>query len=82
MDPVPVVLVGEEFWRGILDFERLVDEGVIAPRDPELVSYAETAEEIFERILAWYGVEPGARPSPQALAERRRAVAQELFGAI
>ncbi len=78
MDPVPVVLVGEEFWRGILDFEQMADEGVIAPRDLDLVCYAETATEIRKRILDWYGLEPGQAPDARVLAERRREAGRRL----
>jgi uncharacterized protein (TIGR00730 family) len=52
--PVPVVLVGEAFWRRALDVEFLVDEGVIDPEDRDLLWYAESAEEIWSGILRWY----------------------------
>jgi uncharacterized protein (TIGR00730 family) len=52
--PVPVVLVGQEFWRGAFDPDFLVDEGVIDPEDRELFWYAETAEEIWSGIRRWY----------------------------
>ena len=80
MHPLPVVMVGEEFWRGMLDFDFMLEEGVIAPADLELFSYAETAEEILGRILDWYQLEPGAAPDPEELAARRRAAAAALGG--
>jgi uncharacterized protein (TIGR00730 family) len=52
--PMPVILVGEEFWRGAVDFDHLADEGVIDPEDRELFWFAETAEEIWDGILDWY----------------------------
>ncbi len=52
--PVPVVLVGEAYWRGALDFEFLAAEGVIDEEDLELFWFAETAGEIWEGIQAWY----------------------------
>ena len=52
--PVPVILVGEAFWRGVFDPDFLVDEGVIDPEDRDLFWYAETAEEIWRDILTWY----------------------------
>jgi uncharacterized protein (TIGR00730 family) len=52
--PMPVILVGEEFWRGAVDFDYLAGEGVIDPEDRELFWFAETAEEIWEGILDWY----------------------------
>lgn len=52
--PMPIVLVGEEYWRGAIDFDYLVDEGVIDPEDRDLFWFAETAEEIWDGILAWH----------------------------
>ena len=52
--PVPIILVGEEFWRGAFDVDFLVDEGVIDNEDRELFWYAETAEEIWRGILRWH----------------------------
>ena len=52
--PIPVVLVGESYWRRALDMEFLVDEGVIDPEDRELFWFAETAEDIWNGILRWY----------------------------
>lgn len=54
IEPVPVVLVGEEFWRGAVDFDFLVGEGVIDREDRHLFWYAETAEEIWDGILRWH----------------------------
>jgi uncharacterized protein (TIGR00730 family) len=52
--PVPIVLVGEEYWRRAFDVGFLVDEGVIDVEDGELFWFAETAEEIWGGILHWY----------------------------
>jgi uncharacterized protein (TIGR00730 family) len=52
--PLPVVLVGESFWRRAFDPDFLVAEGVIDPEDRELFWYAETADEIWEDIERWY----------------------------
>jgi len=52
--PLPVVLVGEKFWVKALDFDFLVDEGVIAAEDRELFWFAETAEDIWQGILSWH----------------------------
>lgn len=80
MDPVPVVLVGEEFWRGMLDFEFMVEEGVIAPEDLDLFCYAETAEDIRHQILGWYGLKPGTAPDAASLVARRQAAARGRRG--
>ena len=52
--PVPVVLVGEEFWRQAFNVDFLVDEGVIDTEDRDLFWYAETAEEVWEGLQLWY----------------------------
>ena len=54
IDPVPVVLVGEAFWRGAVNFDYLVDEGVIDEEDRDLFWYAETAQEIWDGIVRWH----------------------------
>ena len=52
--PVPVILVGEDYWRRVFDVEFLCSEGAIDPEDRELFWYAETAEEVWNDILLWY----------------------------
>lgn len=54
--PLPVILVGEAYWRKAFAVDFLVDEGVIDPEDRELFWYAETAQEIWDGILHWYKV--------------------------
>jgi uncharacterized protein (TIGR00730 family) len=56
VDRVPVLLFGEAYWRRIIDFEALVEEGAISPTDVELFCYVETAEAAWDRIAAFYGV--------------------------
>jgi hypothetical protein len=53
IEPLPIILVGREFWRRAFDVEFLVEEGVIDPEDRDLFWYAESAEEIWEDILYW-----------------------------
>jgi uncharacterized protein (TIGR00730 family) len=45
--PFPVLIFGKSFWEGILDFDALVEEGVISPEDVLLFRYVETAEEAW-----------------------------------
>ena len=58
--PVPVVLVGESYWRRAFDPDFLVGEGVIDPEDRGLFWFAESAEEAWHGILRWY--ETAGRP--------------------
>lgn len=52
--PIPVVLVGEAYWRRAVDFDFFVEEGVIDPEDRDLFWFAETAPEIWDGIQRWY----------------------------
>lgn len=48
--PLPVVLVGEAYWRRAVDFDFLVADGKIGARDTKLFRYAETAREIWNQV--------------------------------
>ena len=66
IDAMPVVLVGQKFWRGVFDIAFLADEGVIDREDIELCTYVETADEAWKQIEAWYrkrGLDLMAPPS-------------------
>lgn len=51
---VPVILFGREYWDKVINFEVLVEEGVISPCDRELIQYAESADEAWAIILNNY----------------------------
>jgi uncharacterized protein (TIGR00730 family) len=50
----PVVLVGADYWRGLLDWvgERVAGEGKIAPADLELVQQSDEPAEVVEIVKA------------------------------
>ena len=50
----PIVLIGREFWQSLINFDVLVDYGVINADDVDLFRYVETAEEAWELIKAAY----------------------------
>ena len=52
--PLPVVLVGETYWRRVFDADVLVEEGTIDPEDRDLFVFAETADAAWDIILRWY----------------------------
>jgi uncharacterized protein (TIGR00730 family) len=54
INPLPVVLVGEAYWRKLFDSNFLVEEGVIDIEDRELFWFAETADDIWQGLLCWY----------------------------
>ena len=52
----PIVMVGSEYWGGLLDWirERLVTEGMIAPEDLDLISLVDTPDEVVAAIGKFY----------------------------
>ncbi len=50
--PIPILLFGPDYWKRVIDFEAMVDEGVISPDDVRLIDYAETAAEAWRIIAA------------------------------
>jgi len=50
MKPLPIVLFGEEFWNRVVDWDYLVDEGTIAPKDLDIFKVCDTAEDAWEFI--------------------------------
>jgi uncharacterized protein (TIGR00730 family) len=51
---LPVVLVGEAYWRRAVDFDFMVKAGTIEKRDRKLYCYAETGRGIWRAIAGWY----------------------------
>lgn len=62
MPAIPVVLLDEAYWRSVINFATLVDEGMIAPSDLDLFSYADDAEGAW-RELVRRGLNRGPRPA-------------------
>ncbi len=54
IDRLPVILVGEKFWRRVVDIEFLADAALIDPGDRQLFWYAETAQQIWDGIVDWH----------------------------
>jgi len=54
MQMLPVIIFGREFWEKTINFNHLVDTGVISREDLELFKYADTPEEAWEMIQAFH----------------------------
>ena len=52
--PIPIVLFGKEFWERVVNFEALVEEGVVSARDLGLFKFVETAEEAWQIVQDFY----------------------------
>jgi hypothetical protein len=53
----PIVLVGREFWTKLINFEWLVDTGMISAVDLELFHVVETADEAWAVLEAELGLD-------------------------
>ena len=62
----PVLLFGREFWTRLLNFDLLVETGMISALDLQLFRFVETAEEAWGLLEAEYGFE--LRDNGKALA--------------
>jgi len=51
---MPVLLFGKEFWNRVVNFDALVEEGVISPTDLDLIHFVETAEEAWAIVQLFY----------------------------
>jgi uncharacterized protein (TIGR00730 family) len=51
----PILLFGRDFWTRLIDFDWLIETGMIGPRDTELFRFVETAEEAWAHLSAHYG---------------------------
>jgi uncharacterized protein (TIGR00730 family) len=52
--PLPIILFGREFWSRAIDFDFLVNEGVIDPEDKEIFYLVEKAGEAWQIISDFY----------------------------
>ena len=75
--PIPVVLFDEAYWRSVVKFDVLVEQGMISPEDLGLFKFAEDAEQTW-RCLLEGGLKPGqAIPAPPAGVSARPPIDAE-----
>jgi uncharacterized protein (TIGR00730 family) len=51
---VPIVLFGSDYWKRLVNFEVLVDEGVISPADLDLFQFADEPQAAWDIIKSFY----------------------------
>ena len=64
----PILLFGRAFWEKLINFEHLVDTGMISASDLSLFNFVETAEQAWDCLAAHYGFD--AAPAVAATGER------------
>ena len=54
--PVPIVLFGSDYWKRLIDFQVLLDEGAISPEDLDLFQYVDEPQAGWDAIRTFYGL--------------------------
>jgi hypothetical protein len=60
--PLPILLFGEDFWKRMVNFEGLAEEGVISPHDLDLLHWSEDANEAWDFVTRFYERNPHPVP--------------------
>ena len=59
----PIVLYDQAYWRRLVDFQLLIDEGMIREADMNIVGFAESAEDAWAQLVA-RGLRDHGPPDP------------------
>jgi uncharacterized protein (TIGR00730 family) len=54
--PVPIVLFGSDYWKRLINFDVLVEEGAISPEDLSLFKYSDDPQEAWDFIRNFYNL--------------------------
>jgi len=54
VNPVPIVLVGSSHWSKLINFDLLIDEGLVSEKDMDLFNLMDSADDAWRFILDWY----------------------------
>ncbi len=59
MEPIPILLFGGDFWNKVINWDVLGEEGTISPSDLDLFTMVETADEAWQKVQDFYGLDCG-----------------------
>jgi uncharacterized protein (TIGR00730 family) len=51
---IPVILVGKAYWNEVINFNHMVEFGVIDQEDMQTIHFSETAQDAWQVIQDWY----------------------------
>ena len=57
-EKVPVILYDKSFWQALINFDMLVDEGLISAEDLALIQYADSPQHVWQLINDFYQLAP------------------------
>jgi uncharacterized protein (TIGR00730 family) len=52
--PVPIILFGSSYWKRLLNFDVLIEEGAISPEDLKLFEYVDDPQVAWDAIKTFY----------------------------
>ncbi len=55
MQAIPIIMYSREYWKQVIDFQFLADEGMIEDEHFQLIQYAETPQEAWDAIARFHG---------------------------
>jgi uncharacterized protein (TIGR00730 family) len=58
MQEIPIIMYGTEYWKRIINFHELADQGVIADAHLDLIHYADSPEAAWKIIADFHHLEP------------------------
>jgi hypothetical protein len=67
--PLPILLFGHDYWNKVVNFQAMVDEGVISPHDLDLIHWSEDAKEAWDFVTSFYVHNPAPQPVQSAPPE-------------
>jgi hypothetical protein len=84
MRPLPIVLFGRDYWNKVVNFNAMVDEGMISEADLKLFEIVDTPEEGWASLIR-RGLSPEAAPPlklslPPAAGRKRPAARKPRRG--
>jgi uncharacterized protein (TIGR00730 family) len=54
--PVPIFLYGSAYWKRLINFDVLIEEGAISPEDVKLFTYVDDPQVVWNEIKHFYGI--------------------------
>jgi hypothetical protein len=52
--PVPIILFGSSYWKRLVNFDVLIEEGAISPEDLKLIEYVDEPQAAWDAIKTFY----------------------------
>ena len=52
--PVPIVLFGTSYWKRLINFDVLIEEGAISPEDLDMLTYVDDPQDAWDAIKSFY----------------------------